>query len=379
MAYIVDFEIESLAGRPKPYTATLNRDVNIFFGLNGSGKTTLLKILHSALAADTGILRDLPFARASVTVHLNRYDSPFVRTFSKSQFEESIESTELSNLLRSRLLTSSSALPKWSSQPEEPEGTLTSQKTGFLPITRLYRNVTTSSGSKQLSDQELDKAFAQGLQAQWREYYADISTKITQTTERGLAHILGFFLSGDPNKTESIDAPSEQVAYDRIKAFLARQSGFGSVLPSREDFAKIYSQRLDLRHVVQQIETVENEIKGINAPREKFRSVLETMYTGNKKLTFTDKEIEIKLPSEKNIGLTLLSSGEKQLLYIAFHALIGNNFSLIVDEPELSMHVDWQKKLVATLHDLNPNIQQIMATHSPEIMADVPDDKVFPL
>jgi predicted ATP-dependent endonuclease of OLD family len=58
---------------------------------------------------------------------------------------------------------------------------------------------------------------------------------------------------------------------------------------------------------------------------------------------------------------------------------MGGNHSLIVDEPELSMHIDWQKKLLWTLHGLNPKIQQIMATHSPEIMAEIPDDRIFRL
>lgn len=61
MAYIVEFTVEGLVGRTEPVAFTLNRDTNIFFGLNGSGKTTLLKILHSALSAETDILKNLPF------------------------------------------------------------------------------------------------------------------------------------------------------------------------------------------------------------------------------------------------------------------------------------------------------------------------------
>lgn len=75
----------------------------------------------------------------------------------------------------------------------------------------------------------------------------------------------------------------------------------------------------------------------------------------------------------------MLSSGEKQLLFIALYALTAGNHALIVDEPELSMHVEWQRKLVSTLRVLNPRVQLIMATHSPEIMADLPDNQIFRL
>ena len=83
MAHIVRFEIEGLAGRTKPYSATLNRDFNVFFGLNGSGKTTLLKILHSALSTDTEVLRDLPFKHAEVEIYINNHQRAFKRSFSQ--------------------------------------------------------------------------------------------------------------------------------------------------------------------------------------------------------------------------------------------------------------------------------------------------------
>jgi len=51
----------------------------------------------------------------------------------------------------------------------------------------------------------------------------------------------------------------------------------------------------------------------------------------------------------------------------------------MIDEPELSLHVDWQRRLVENMTLLNPSAQYIFATHSPEIMADVDDSKIFRL
>lgn len=149
------------------------------------------------------------------------------------------------------------------------------------------------------------------------------------------------------------------------------------MLTSESKFASIYAKKPELQNVVKQIEQVETTIADITAPRERFRRVLESMFTGSKHLEFTEKEIKVQLPKDREIGLSLLSSGEKQLLFICLFALTAANHSLIIDEPELSMHVDWQKKLVATLRDLNPRQQLIMATHSPEIMADLPDSQIF--
>lgn len=403
MAQIREFTVEGLAGRSEPISFVLNADVNVFFGVNGSGKTTLLKILHSALSTETEILKELPFTRASVKVYLNKHDREFIRTFIRReeapteevQFSQATLQPQLwppiaepitagvgsalpPNLIFDYNLKRVVEAPTWSSDPPEPDGSkLTTQAFGFLPISRLYRNLRTPSGSHRLSDQELDSAFARTLQAQWSEYYADISKDTAKAQERGLANILGFFLSGGQDQSAESPAPDEKEAFKRISGFLERQPGFGRLLPSESKFAAIYAKKPELQNVVKQIEGVETTIAAITAPRERFRNVLESMFTGKKHLEFTDKEIKVQLSKDREIGLSLLSSGEKQLLFLALYALTASNFSLIIDEPELSMHVDWQKKLVATLRDLNPRLQLIMATHSPEIMADLPDNKIF--
>ena len=51
----------------------------------------------------------------------------------------------------------------------------------------------------------------------------------------------------------------------------------------------------------------------------------------------------------------------------------------MIDEPELSLHPDWQKGLVGSMRRVNPEAQFLLATHSPELMIDVDDDCVFEL
>lgn len=64
-----------------------------------------------------------------------------------------------------------------------------------------------------------------------------------------------------------------------------------------------------------------------------------------------------------------LSSGEKQLLIILLTALLSNNENivLLLDEPEVSLHIGWQQKLIDSILELNENCQLIIATHSPSI------------
>jgi hypothetical protein len=204
-----------------------------------------------------------------------------------------------SNTLGS-LLFKTKAATLWLSEPPEPDdGQLTQYRSGFLPISRLYRNVRTSTGASRLSDQELDSAFARELQAKWSSYYGDISKEITKAQERGLANILEFFLSGGQGQMDDSDAPDATEAYTRIKGFLDRQSGYSHLLRSKQEFSVLYTKRPELRNVVKQIENIENNIALISAPREKFRRVLESMFTGSKHLVFTDKEIQVQLPTHR--------------------------------------------------------------------------------
>ena len=73
-----------------------------------------------------------------------------------------------------------------------------------------------------------------------------------------------------------------------------------------------------------------------------------------------------------------LSSGEKQMLAILLTVLIEDNqhYVLFMDEPEVSLHVDWQQRLIDLIVDLNPNVQVVLTTHSPAVIMNGWMDKV---
>ena len=98
---------------------------------------------------------------------------------------------------------------------------------------------------------------------------------------------------------------------------------------------------------------------------------------------FIDKSITVsdtgKLGVVMNNGMSLplqrLSSGEKQILImffaLLFHAEPGS--VVVLDEPEISLHVSWQQKLGRYYSDICRvrNIQMIVATHSPQVIHDM--------
>ncbi len=73
-----------------------------------------------------------------------------------------------------------------------------------------------------------------------------------------------------------------------------------------------------------------------------------------------------------------LSSGEKQMLAILLTVLIEDlrPYILFMDEPEVSLHIDWQQRLIDMIIELNPNVQIILTTHSPAVIMNGWMDKV---
>lgn len=76
--------------------------------------------------------------------------------------------------------------------------------------------------------------------------------------------------------------------------------------------------------------------------------------------------------SNQKIDISYLSSGEKQIItffaYLIFGIETKKPAIVIVDEPELSLHLSWQKLFVPKALEVNKNAQYICATHAPEIV-----------
>ncbi|MGM8899297.1 MULTISPECIES: AAA family ATPase [unclassified Psychrobacter] len=80
--------------------------------------------------------------------------------------------------------------------------------------------------------------------------------------------------------------------------------------------------------------------------------------------------IEIRLSSGKAISYRSLSSGERQVVFIFLKIINGSvdNSLILMDEPEISLHLSWQEKLLTEITKLNDTSQIIIVTHSPAMV-----------
>lgn len=125
-----------------------------------------------------------------------------------------------------------------------------------------------------------------------------------------------------------------------------------------------------IHSVIQQWQTLLDEQKVIFEYKDNFIAIINNLLQ-RKELIINDRnELEVKTQSGKEFDLKFLSSGEKQLLIIFGETLLQKSepHIFIADEPELSLHIEWQEKLVSSLKLLNPDAQMIFATHSPDVV-----------
>lgn len=108
----------------------------------------------------------------------------------------------------------------------------------------------------------------------------------------------------------------------------------------------------------------------LSVPKRKFQDMVDELfgYT-RKKIDRKSNDIVFFQDGERLLPYKL-SSGEKQMLVILLTVLVRDegHCVLFMDEPEASLHIEWQQKLIGMIRDLNPNVQLILTTHSPAVI-----------
>ncbi len=202
--------------------------------------------------------------------------------------------------------------------------------------------------------------------------------------------IVNHLLKGVHLTVEPEDAT--HIRYDIIRSLdspvldLETMSHVDARITSALDFQIYHLQRKYLDYQVNIGNRIIEELQQGNAdaaqqlskPKKHFQDIVDELFeeTG-KKIVRTENEIRFS-----QIGETLvpyqLSSGEKQILAILLTVLVEDEVPhvLFMDEPEVSLHIEWQKRLISLIMELNPNVQIILTTHSPAVIMSGWMDKV---
>ena len=108
----------------------------------------------------------------------------------------------------------------------------------------------------------------------------------------------------------------------------------------------------------------------VSYPKRRFQDLADELFgeTG-KKIIRTKNEIVFEQDGDELLPYRL-SSGEKQILVILLTVLVQDKQPcvLLMDEPEVSLHIEWQQRIISIIREMNPNAQIILTTHSPAVV-----------
>lgn len=386
----------------------LHEDVNIFIGLNGTGKTTLINLLQAALTVDIPLLHGLSFTEIRLTLKENvstrkititRQPRDAVYDFvkykiSQRTFEIPLVPNELDmrrrfhsryygDLMKIRECLAPLLEVSWLSvhrqliQEEEYDRPSRRRTNELLnPVdTRLEHLL------GQLSDYHL------GLQAKANEISSKFQKKVLisllysntfdtfdfqadEDTDFNAMrdHLYHAYeaLGITSGIRRRIDEHTERIqkSITTIREQTARNESFyvNDVLP--------YSLFKRTRKIVESSVEADAEKRYLFELLDLFIDTVNDFLDGKTLALAPNQEYGLSIKKlGKEIKFHLLSSGEKQLFILLAETVLQNRKQsiFIADEPELSLHVEWQRKLISAVRALNPNAQLVVATHSPEI------------
>ncbi|WCO00222.1 AAA family ATPase [Psychroserpens ponticola] len=411
MFKLKDVEIENFWGQHS-IKSDFHEDVNIFIGRNGTGKTTFINLLQAVITVDLEMLHSLQFEK--ITINLKNKNKnrkiEVLKIADNLQFKEIrykigtqkytlpiIANRELKYLYKRN---SGRLHPKFYREIQEIKDTLKKLiNISYLSVNRdisdefkenrredisniidarleeLIGDLTTYQLQLETEHSKLSKKFQEDVLRSmlFNEEFDYVNTNIPiklNLREIGIGLRLAFRGLG------ILDDDIEGVIESHLNAIKKAATAINEYQKDNEK--SIYPNDVTpltllrrTRRINQLSEELEESKKKIFKRLDDFINLLNEFHD-TKYFSLQDSQnggISV-IKDDMNIPISQLSSGEKQLIILLTEALLqkGQETLFIADEPELSLHIEWQRKVISSIRKLNPNSQVIVATHSPEIV-----------
>ena len=301
------------------YSLKFNPDMNVLTGLNGSGKTTLLKLIWYLTSGNLHrIISEIPFTSVKIETiwfNLSIEQKPEGRVKLEWEFTDKSPSGK----------SQSGDMTLDSKSPANNLGNLNEQIANVVPGSLFFPTFRRLEGN----------------------YPAEPTMSLIQNVLLKVQNAL------------SAKGKSEK----RHKFITVTSTGDVDPL--------LKSKRERLKQLQQKEEPTFTEEEDAETLEERFsllEQIVEDIYDDYNKIIIS-ADISFEGKGSWTISSETLSSGEKQLLGFLCHNAFSVDALMFLDEPELSLHVDYQRLILQLLEAQGTEKQIFVATHSPFIYA----------
>ena len=355
-----------------------NEDLNIFTGANGSGKTTLLKLLWYLISGHLEqILAEIPFCSIAIQTDLfalsmERVKPDQVKFDYSSAKEKEVDEFIIIDAETERIDRKDVG---WVNTLEKQIAKTTKQSLFFPTFRRIEggfsRAATDGAMMFRISTPEMlqdsmsrfsDEVSINGhkfiasistedlselLIQKYADIYEEISTRQAQVLEE-----ISKEIQNNPDKDKVSEIPQDASAV---------LNAIQKANEEREQLSKPFSVLSELSRKILRYNAI--HITGQVVGGE----TTDGITLGEENDGVTVGKAKDAISSDK------LSSGEKQMLGFLCYNAFSDNTAIFIDEPELSLHQDWQDILLPLLLKQKTGNQFFVATHSEFIYEQFPD------
>ena len=423
---IINFKASKVHGI-YDFNITFHEDISFLIGINGSGKTTALRLIQAALTLDFFTLFNIRFSSVYVTLLLEGRERQVSMESDGVKLRVTIDGTHAEvnipipddeernvyskngrleeYLEEQRLRFISEAGPQIQRflrlpRPlflglERRAGRYDDETTyfdedsdghNFRPIRRMQRNIVDGLDNCQ---RLLERAFRRyrkvsdgssknllNVIVESTFDYIEFNPKTFSSSEINSLNFQDLLTRRREIEAIATDLGGGRQATAQINNFFSKIS---EVVQSEDKDAnkrliEVILNRAQLQRIQKMLAEMDRQKKSAEkqfAPISEFLSSLNLFLKESRKFASVDSLGRLIISqNDKPINLSWLSSGEKQLIILLAHAKFARSHEgvIIVDEPELSLHLKWQEMLIENILSSTSNTQYIFATHSPEIV-----------
>lgn len=349
-----------------------NEDLNVITGRNGSGKTTLMKLIWYLISGNLGqIILDIPFRSVSIetdsfSLSINQSESNQGQLRYKL-IDESNGTMDFKVPLR---VADRRKIDEINLQIARGVNSLffpsfRGIEGGFARIPRYIATDDFSTRYNRSDDwrqERFEDRLAEILQQAMSRFSTEMSASddhrfIVSISTHDVVELLTKKYTDMSEKMDELYAQLTEEITQRISKTTLLQDEKPVLAGIQKRVDQVTKQRESLR---QPFIVLGERIRGI------FDYEGISVATG---ITFGETKEAIE--SDK------LSAGEKQMLSFLCYNAFSENTAIFIDEPELSLHVDWQRLLLPTLLEQETGNQFFVATHSPFIYSKYPEREIL--
>lgn len=394
---IESFYVEGLFGCRESINIDFNKNIHVISGKNGAGKTTILKLLWYFISGNLEkALIEVPFQKAILKTNLyifevnitNETTSPFSTKI--EYLNPNLINPEISNLnpnditehLRYTLTSfvgSSFFFPTF----RNIEGGFTTEKYSFK--NEIFKSIFITKNKDISESNDLKKELV------------NISKKLSEhdhkfVTSVSSSHINEFLISKYAeimSRLQPYQAKRKELTDKFLKSYTLKTDENGKLEVTFHNEELAIQLRKSIDEIELESDNIKKPLKNFHDSIRFFLKDYKFHFSNDVKFSkisdYSDEEnftlengilINLNKHQPTQFDISLLSAGEKQILtLISYNSFIDDTI-FFIDEPEISLHADWQRILFRILMKKNPTNQFIITTQSPFIYSKYPKNEI---